>query len=50
MLKMHQKPFGFTRTRWGSLSAPPNPPASRNMGPISKGKGREGGKGKEKEK
>ena len=34
---------GSARTRWGSLSAPPDPLAAKKMGPTSK---RRGGKGK----
>ena len=33
--------LGSTRTRWGSLSAPPDPLAAKR-GPTSKGRGREG--------
>ena len=32
---------GSTRTRWGSLSAPPDPLAAKR-GPTSKGRGKEG--------
>ena len=42
---MHQNAFGG-RTRWGSLSAPPDPLAAKR-GPTSKGKG-EGREGKGK--
>ena len=35
---------GSARTRWGSLSAPPNPLAAKR-GPTSKGRGREGREG-----
>jgi len=42
-LDKHQKTFGgrAARTRWGSLSAPPNPLATQR-GPTSKGRGGEG--------
>jgi len=36
---------GSARTRWGSLSAPPDPLAAKR-GPTSKGRGRKGGEGK----
>ena len=35
---------GSARTRWGSLSAPPDPLAAKR-GPTSKGRGREGREG-----
>jgi len=43
---MQQNAFGSAQTRWGSLSTPPDPLASKR-GPTSKGKGGEGREGKE---